>query len=154
MKGSRSLLLTLCVGLLTGIAPAALAGDAAASMTISVQVVARTMMTIETQPASVNITAEDVTRGYVDLPSAVAFRVRSNARAGYAIEFEPLSGPFSHALVRWGSTQAAITNRDGSWVVQPQAPRVEGSMAVRLTLAPGTEPGSYAWPLLMDARSL
>jgi hypothetical protein len=151
MNRLRSLLV---LGFVAQLIASTALGDTSASMQVSVEVVARTIMTIEAQPASVEISAGDVARGYIELPAAVTVRVRSNARSGYAIEFAPLSGPFNRAKVRWSSFEAAVTASEGSWVVQPQAKEVQSAMAVRLIVSQGTQPGSYAWPLVIDAKSL
>lgn len=125
-----------------------------AQMHVSVEVIARTIFTVDSQPSSVTLTSYDVARGYIDVPSAVAFHVRSNAANGYAVQFQPVSGPFTQAQVSWGSTTATVSN-DASFVAQPyQQGTTFGSMTVRLAVAPGTQPGSYAWPLSVGADSL
>jgi hypothetical protein len=130
------------------------AASKSASLTVSVEVIARTIMTVDTQPASVDVTANDVARGYVELPNSVLFHVRSNATNGYVIQFQPVNGPFSRADVTLGSAQAAV-GTDGAWLSQPyQRGTTSGSFSVRLMIAPGTQPGSYAWPVRFDAGSL
>jgi hypothetical protein len=130
------------------------AGSSSATLGVSVQVVARTILTVDSQPSTVDITADDVARGYVDLPQSVLFHVRSNAANGYSVEFQPVSYPFSRADVSWGSTTATIGS-DGAWLTESyQQGTQAGSLNVRLSLAPGTQPGSYSWPLRFDAGSL
>lgn len=125
-----------------------------AQMRVSVQVIARTIVTVDQQPASVALTTHDVARGYVEVPSAVAFRVRSNARSGFSLQFEPLPAPFTAAQVTWGTTTVTVGS-DGSWINQPyQQSLTGGTMSVRLVVAPGTSPGTYAWPVAFDANSL
>ena len=141
--------------ILTSAISLSLSAGTSAQMTVSVQVVARTIVTVDQQPPSVEITSEDVARGYVDVPTAVAFRIRSNARNGYALQFAPVAAPFSSARVSWGNTTVNVGN-DGSWVTQPYQPAVTstGTMSVRLALDPGTAPGTYAWPVSFAAGSL
>jgi len=111
-------------------------------------------MTVDSQPASIEVTADDVARGYVELPNSVVFHVRSNASNGYVIQFQPVMGPFSRADVSYGSSLAAV-GTDGAWLSQPyQQGTTSGSFDVRLMLAAGTQPGSYAWPVRFDAGSL
>lgn len=122
-----------------------------AQMHVSVEVIARTLLSIDSQPTTVSLTSADVARGYIDLPAAISFHVLSNARNGYSIEFQPVSGPFTQALVTWG-TNTATVGSDASWMAQPyQAGTTYGSMSVRLALAPGAAPGTYAWPLSIAA---
>jgi len=132
------------------------AGSSTAQMNVSVHVIARTILTVDAQPSSVNITADDVARGYVDVPQAVAFRVRSNSRDGYMLTFQPVNFPFSAAEVRWGAQSATVEG--GDWMPSLSHPYQQGgsagSLAVRLRLSAGVEPGSYAWPLQVAANSL
>jgi hypothetical protein len=123
-------------------------------MSVSVQVIARTILTMESQPATVEVTSADVARGYVEMPQAVAFRVRSNASNGYAVQFEPVAYPFARAEVIWGNAVATV-GAEGAWLTRPsQQGTTVGTMNVRLTLAPGTGPGSYSWPVRFAANSL
>jgi hypothetical protein len=130
------------------------AGSTSAQMNVSVQVIARTILTVESQPASVEVSTADVSRGYVEVPQAVAFRVRSNAANGYSMQFEPVAYPFAQAQVNLGNAVATVGS-DGTWLTRPyQQGTTTATMNVRLTLAPGTQPGSYAWPISFAANSL
>jgi hypothetical protein len=132
----------------------AYAGSSSAEMRVSVQVIARTLLTVDQEPASLQITADDVARGYVEVPHAVAVRIRSNASNGYSVQFQPVGYPFSKAEVTWG-TSVAIVGGDGSWLTQPyQGGTTTGTLNVRLTLASSTTPGTYAWPIRIAADSL
>jgi hypothetical protein len=123
-------------------------------MNVSVQVVARTILTVDSQPATVEVTSTDIARGYIELPQAVAFHVRSNAANGYSMQFQPVAYPFVRAEVNWGNSVATIGS-DGTWLNRPyQQGTATGALNVRLTLAPGSEPGSYAWPVHFAADSL
>jgi len=134
--------------------PTAYANSVSATMNVSVQVIARTIVTVGQQPAAINVTANDIQRGYIDLPAAVAFQVRSNARNGYALQFEPVGGPFSQAQVKWG-TSTAVVGSDGSWLSRSyQSGTATGLLDVRLVLTADAAPGSYAWPIRFDANSL
>lgn len=154
MRRQKTLLPLLLA--LTAIAIPSFAASNSAQMNVSVQVIARTILTIDAQPATVDISAEDVARGYVDVPQAVAFRVRSNSREGYTLTFQPVSFPFSAAEVRWGAQSATVEG--GDWLSSLSHPYQQGgsagSLAVRLRLSAGVEPGSYAWPLQVAANSL
>ena len=145
--------MVVLIGAFVAASPLA-AASKTASLTVSVEVIARTIVTVDSQPASVDVSANDIARGYVELPNSVLFHVRSNASNGYVIQFQPVMGPFSRADVTLGSAQAAV-GTDGAWLSQPyQQGTATGSFSVRLMLAPGTQPGSYAWPVRFDAGSL
>src|SRR5579864_5494136 len=83
----RTLLLAIAV--MAVVAPLS-ASTTSAPLMVSVEVVGRTLLTIDRAPASVEITPLDAARGYVDLPQSVSFHVRSNVAGGYRLVFEPL----------------------------------------------------------------
>jgi hypothetical protein len=152
MRKQTTLLLALLV--IAVFLPTAYANSASATMNVSVQVIARTIVTVGQQPAAIDVTARDIQRGYIDLPAAVAFQVRSNARNGYVLQFEPVGGPFSRAQVKWGNS-TAVVGADGSWLSRsPQSGTATGLLDVRLVLSADAAPGSYAWPIRFDANSL
>lgn len=148
-KAAMALILTAVLG-----ATPAFAGTARAVLNVSVEVVARTILTVDSQPASIEVTDADVARGYIDVMQAVTFRVRSNASAGYTVQFQPVSYPFREANVSWGNSLVTVGN-EGTWLTRPyQSGTTSGAFSVRLLLAPGTRPGSYAWPVVFAAESL
>lgn len=136
------------------IAIPAVAASSTAQLSVSVQVIARTILSIDSEPASVEVSAADIARGYVDLPQSVAFHVHSNDTAGYTLQFEPLASPFSKAAVTWADSVASYGS-DGTWLTRAyQQGTVRGTMSIRLTIAAGTQPGTYAWPVVFEANSL
>lgn len=144
----------LLVALVAALVVSPIQAASSAQMRVSVQVVARTILTVDSQPATVEVSPADLARGYVEIPAAVAFRVRSNARNGFSVQFQPVSAPFSRAELSWGTTTVAV-GTDSSWVAQPyQQGTVATTMNVRLAVAPGTNPGTYAWPVVFGAHSL
>src|ERR1700687_3371169 len=68
------------------------AGSISASLSVSVVVPARAVLTVESQPAGLEITEADVARGYVEAPGAALDRVRTNSPAGWLLEFQALAG--------------------------------------------------------------
>ena len=152
MRTLRTILLLIATFVI--LAVPGYADSASATMAISVQVIGRTLLTVGQQPASVEVTQSDIQRGYIDVPAAVAFQVRSNARDGYSLLFEPVSGPFAQAKVTWENSTAAV-GADGSWLTHGyQQGTMAGRLDVRLVLAPDATPGSYSWPVRFAAESL
>jgi len=151
MRTVRALLLLLVA--ITGV-PTALGDSATTSMNVSVQVIARTILTIDRVPEVVTVTTQDIARGYVEIPAAIAFRVRSNARNGYSVQFEPVGYPFTKADIAWDS-QLAVVSADGSWLTRSyEAGERAGLLSVRLGLSEYAAPGTYAWPVRFDANSI
>jgi len=145
--------ISLLIATFVIVAVPAYAGSASATMSVSVQVIGRTLLTVGQQPASVEVTQSDIQRGYIDVPAAVAFQVRSNAREGYSLQFEPVSAPFAQAKVTWDNSTASV-GADGSWLTHGyQQGTALGKLDVRLVLAPDATPGSYSWPVRFAAGS-
>ena len=132
----------------------ATAASRAADMQVSVVVVARTILTVDQQPATVQVTAGDVARGYLDLPKAIAFRIRSNAADGYTVQVGPISTPFTRAEVTWDRIVMVVSSDSTSVRQQYQPGTTNGVLGVRLILAPNTVPGSYPFPIQLTAASL
>ena len=123
-------------------------------MQVSVLVVARTILTMEQQPATIEITANDVARGYLDFPNAIAFRIRSNAANGYVLQFAAVDAPFSRAEITWNGIVLMI-RAEPARINQRYQPRTtSGLLTVRLRLAPTAVPGTYPWPIHLAAASL
>ena len=142
------------ISIVACVAVPAAAGSFSAQMQVSVRVIPRTILNVERQPTTVEITPGDVARGYIDLPQIIAFRIRSNAVNGYTLQFEPVNGPFSRADVTWNGTVVVIRN-EPTWVTgQYRRGAIGGVLNVRLLLAPTTRPGSYSWPIRLTAASL
>lgn len=152
MMSKRTTASLLLVSLLA--VPQVFADSNSAQLSVSVQVIGRTILTVDSQPQSIDITAADVARGYVEVPEAVVFRVRSNAANGYRMEFEPVSYPFGRAEINLDNATATV-GADGTWLTRPyQQGMTTGSLNVRLMLSPDAAPGNYAWPVRLAANSL
>jgi hypothetical protein len=147
----QSVLLSLS---LAAAAVPATAASHAADMRVSVVVVARTIISVDQQPTTVQVSAGDVARGYVDLPQAIAFRIRSNAANGYTLQVGPIGAPFTHAEITWNTIVMVVGNDSTSVRQQYQPGTTNGVLSVRLLLAPTTVPGSYPWPIQLTAASL
>lgn len=71
-----------------------------AKLTVSAIVLKRASLQVLSQPASVVVTAADIARGYVEVPSPLQLKVQSNSQGGYMLIFDS-QGAFMHqTLVR------------------------------------------------------
>lgn len=131
-----------------------LAGSTSALMSVSVQVQARTLLNVESQPPSLVLTEADVARGYVDVPVGSRIRVRSNDPHGYLLAFEVSAGPFT-ALEVTGLGSTAQVSAAGGWLAQPYAgtASVTASLGYRFLLSGDARPGLYPWPVALTAAS-
>ena len=132
----------------------ALADSRSAQMNVSVSVVARTVLTITALPAEVTVTEGDVARGYVLIPAALAFQVRSNSLGGYVLRFESANPQFTRVSISWNSTEVVVSGGDAE-IAQPyQRGVIPYTASVRLDLAPGIQPGLYVWPVRIAAETV
>lgn len=124
------------------------AGEARATLTVAVTVPPVSRLEVLSQPTSVQITAQDLQRGYVDLSEPIRLKIYSNAREGFALEVLPMS-PLIQAIAVHGLGSEADLGAEGGRIVErwehPQAASL--SLTFRLVLAPGAMPGTYPWPL-------
>ena len=140
--------------LLLGIAGPLCAGSSSAEMRVSVTVVPRTILIVDSEPSHVEVTQTDVARGYLELPDALIFRVRSNNPTGYLVQVAAIGGPFGRAIVTWGSSSVSIGTSE-AWIAQPYRRGVTPVVAsVRLDIPRGTAPGTYPWPVAVSANNL
>ena len=124
-----------------------------APMTVSVQVLARAVVSVDAAPASVEVTAEDISRGYVDVAAPILVRVRTNSRRGYLLQVDNVSEAFSTVELTMANMSMNVTHE--SWI---QRPYVSGgdlmNVQARLRLSPGTTPGWHALPIAFSASPL
>jgi len=128
------------------------AGSVSASLSVSVVVPARALLSVESQPAGLEITEADVARGYVEAPGASLVQVRTNSPAGWLLEFQPLQGPY-RALEVTGLGSTAQVSAAGGWLAQPYAGKtlVTASLGYRFFLSGDAQPGLYPWPVALTA---
>jgi hypothetical protein len=129
------------------------AESAFATMTVSTQVIARAVVAVDSAPAAVEVTSDDINRGYVDVVSPITIRVKTNSRRGYMLQVDKVSEVFSR--VELSAATLAMTIAQESWIERPY---VAGGDIVpvhaRLHLAAGATPGWYALPVAFSASPL
>jgi hypothetical protein len=137
-----SALLCLC-------ASAALnAGETHATLTIAVTVPPVSRLQVVSQATTVEITALDLQRGYVELSEPTLLNVYSNAHDGFALEVLPMSPVIRAIAVRGLGSEADLGPEGGRIIERWQHPQATSlSLTFRLALAPGAVPGIYPWPL-------
>jgi hypothetical protein len=142
--------------LLLALALALLGAQSAAAATTSVSVSAfirpTATLSVDAQPGSVIVTADDVRRGYVDLPASSRVRVRTNSPNGYALVLEVESTEFDAVVLEESGQRVEI--RGSGFVDRPFRGRSEvvSELGYRLLLTSATQPGVYAWPVAVSAQ--
>jgi hypothetical protein len=153
-RAGQARILSFCFALAVFIAPArpVHAGGVSVSLSVSAVVSARAVLSVESQPAGLQITEADVARGYVEAPGASLVKVRTNSPAGWLLEFQPLLGPY-RALEVTGLGSTAQVSAAGGWLAQPYAGKalVTASLGYRFLLSDDARPGLYPWPVALTA---
>lgn len=153
MNTQRRVKIALLVCALVGTVPV-FADSTSANMQVSAQVIARAIVSVESQPASVTVTADDIARGYVDVEAPIVVRVRTNSRQGYLLQVENQSETFSSVELTGAEVEMHVGAHE-TWI---QRPYVSGGdrlpMRARLHLSQLATPGSFSLPIAFNASPL
>jgi hypothetical protein len=129
------------------------AGSVSAPMQVTVQVVARAIVTVQ-NPPTVTITAEDIARGSVDIASPVLLMVRTNSRRGYMLQAEKTGEDFIAVELRLADATMTVASNE-SWL---QRPYVAGGevlpVTMHLILSPRATAGTHVLPVSFSATPL
>jgi hypothetical protein len=123
----------------------------------SVSVIVRPAANIELRsvPSSLEISAADLRRGYIEVMQPTQFTVRSNSPSGYALEVLTVAPVLSAMIVEGLSSELALGADGGTIVQRWQKPQVLNvSLKFRFELAPGLSVGNYPWPVRLAVRPL
>ena len=130
----------------------AIADEGRAPFRVVVIVPVRVALEVVGQPATLTLTADDLARGYVDIPGR--YHVSHNDRRGYLLRFLPLAGVTREVEVRGlGGTvilggDAVEVHRAGDSFEQDVA------LEFRFVLAEGVGPGTFDWPVQLTAQPI
>ena len=132
-------------------------GYGTAQVLMTARVLPRASLTVLHQSTVLQVTPEDVSRGYVDAPFASRIEVRENSPAGYLLVFGGTGvhgSVFSRVTVR-GLLREVEIGPEGGFVPHPHsAAPVVADLSYRFSLAKDIRPGTYPWPLSVSVRPL
>ena len=129
--------------------------DARAVINVMVNVRSAAHLQVISQARALQISAEDVRRGYVDVLQPTEVSVMSNASSGFSLEVLPMSAVVQSITVH-GMGQDAVLGADGGSITHRwDRPKTQSlTLTFRLGLAPGIAPGLYSWPLHLAVQPL
>ncbi len=132
------------------------AGEGIARFTVGafVQPIAR--LDVRTALPAIDVSANDIQRGYVDVNNPTQLDVQSNSRDGYVLNVLPVTNLFSQMQVR-GLDSRIELGADGGAVVQRWSQNERRrmlSLTYRFVLAQGVQPGSYPFPVQFNITPL
>ncbi len=152
----KKFIYTVClINLLLILIPAdAMAGSSRTNMQAHAQVSTVFNATLVSQTTTINVTAADVARGYVEIDHATVLDVHTNSRDGYYLSFEAGSHTFSEIWVMDQNRTTLLSNGSG-YIHQDNASSKETKrLSYRFTLPKLLPPGSYDWPLMVSAVAI
>jgi hypothetical protein len=129
----------------------------AAWIQVTATVLPQASLAVLYQDRVLNVTPEDISRGYVDAPGASRVEVRENSPRGYLLVFEVAGvpeSPVERVSVRGLGTEIEI-GPGGGFVPRPHARGpVSAELSYRFSLSRDARPGTYPWPLSVSVRPL
>lgn len=130
------------------------AGERHAEMAVSATVVARTLVDGESSPQQVNVSVEDVVRGYVEVRGATQLIVTNTNRRGFVLGVWPKVRMFSSVRVQNGENRAELGAEGGEIFERGWGQKFSVALDFRFVLAPGVLPGIYPWPIGLQVSPL
>jgi hypothetical protein len=132
------------------------AGEGVAHFSVGAFVRPVASLNVRAAPPAINVSANDVARGYVDVANPTQLDVQTNSSEGYVLNVLPRTNLFSQVQVR-GLDSRVELGADGGSVVQrwnQNERRKSLSLTYRFVLQQDVRPGSYPWPLQFGVTPL
>ena len=122
---------------------------------VTASVVANVKMRVSYHATQLNITANDIERGYIEVPSALRFFVDTNSRTGFIMEFHPIGNIIESVKVGGLGNEIHLGADGGAIVRRGALPKnLEHNLSFKFTLRPDVSPGSYPLPIDLTVRAL
>jgi len=161
-RGLLAAVMAAGLGFAIALAPVqaeAAGGGSGAKLHISVNVQKSARVSVISQPERLQITHEDIARGYVDQPQHSLLAIRSNSTDGFALEFHGVdaSGAIREVEVSGGGREMRMGAGGGVMMLAGvNQPGVTQSvdLAYRVHLTSSAQPGTYAWPIRLTALAV
>ncbi len=154
---SAALATALTLGSFTASATGRTGSSRLAAPTVAAATAKQATLKVLAQPDQVTITAEDINRGYVDIPSRLLAEIKNSSLSGYMLVFEN-DGDFVHHIYIKGLGTDIRLDGKGGVITQPFAAPVETestlTIGFRFMLADHARPGSYDWPVQVSVMPL
>ena len=133
------------------------AGSSDAKLTVTATVMKHASLKVLTQPTAVVVTAADIVRGYVDVPSPSHVAIQSNSHSGYMLMFA-IEGDFlRQILVRGLGSDVQLDTAGGGVARRPEGRGMSKAtldLVFRFVLSSSAKQGVYAWPMRMSVSAL
>jgi hypothetical protein len=153
---TRIALPRITLALLTLLATPGFADQASTNMRVSARVAPLVQLRTDA-PAELAVTAEDLARGYVELPAPLRVTIRSNFAGGVALDVRAMRRMFSSIHLRGDDLHASLPGEGGAIALRNatnEHASITQQWRVRFDLNPELPPGNYRWPLSLEAQPL
>ncbi len=130
------------------------AGDNKGRVEVSARIAPYLYANILSQESVLNITQDDISRGYVEVVAGTVMEVKTNTK-GYLLILERASPEpvFEEITVRDGTNETILSNSGGT-IFYDTSNKINTlerkSLDYMFKLSPGTSPGQYQWPLAVS----
>jgi hypothetical protein len=160
-KNARYAIRLSLMGLLTlavlGLPLIAIADSSAPKLLVSASIQKHASLQVLAQPASVQVTAADVARGYVDVSSPAQVAIQSNAPSGYVLSFETQGEFLSQTLVKGLDTVVQLSASGGGVTQRATGHGMSKkviALEFRFLLSETARQGLYAWPVRLSVTPI
>jgi len=133
------------------------AGSSEAKLTVTATVVKHASLKVLAQPASVVVTAADIARGYVDVPSPAQVAIQTNSQSGYMLMFASEGEFLRQTLVRGLGNEVQLDTAGGGIARRPEGRGMSKAtldLVFRFILSDSAKQGVYAWPMRLSVAVL
>ncbi len=122
---------------------------------ISGSLEAHTALKIIYHTSEIEITPEDVNRGFIELPSAAQVEIQNFNLSGYIVLFKGLSGPFKEVIIEGLDQEIKVTS-EGSVSLHPYHGRdpLMVKLKYKIILSDDARPGKYKLPIEISVSPL
>lgn len=127
--------------------------SASARVMVSAVIPARASINVIKQVPSIIVTDADVQRGYVEVADATLIELKNNSPHGCLLIFETHDLPFKEATVNILGREVSI-GPGGGMLDHQGLGTVALPLSFRFALSEEMQPGTYAWPFTLNARTL
>jgi hypothetical protein len=136
------------------VTPAA-AAAVSARILVSAAVLPRTAILSATTPASLDVSARDVARGFLEVRGSSQLLVTNNSPQGFELEIFTGASIFSSVAVYGLGAEDTVDAYGGEIFLRARhGAAIPLVLSYRFELAPGTVPGHYPWPLQFGVRPI
>jgi hypothetical protein len=127
--------------------------SASARVMVSAVIPARASINVIRQVPTIVVTDADVQRGFVEVADATLIELKNNSSHGCLLIFETHDLPFREATVNILGREVAI-GPGGGMLAHQGLGTVALPLSYRFALNDNMQPGTYAWPFTLNARTL